>query len=284
MSIVLIENAQNYKPRPLRYEEAISKFGFCHFFHVPNQDFIQNKINEQGFDKAISGLVTPFFSPEQRIISPDHTRNGRNFHEIDNDFVIDHLVYQIQKSVGAEYYNIRQDNSFFKLKTDPQLSRKMKELKAFVTEYGNTINPKNSDKLFKMIEKANPVTNDESERHICNIPDIDFLNLKIFSVESASLGDIKDGKPLFSINEYKFNVLEFEDLNENANMTLYFSLNRYKENEKTATLHLQFTDNGYQFFYKKSDKEVFFENLDNVKQFIDEMKTKITNSKELFNF
>lgn len=284
MSIVLIENAQTYKPRSLRYEEAVSKFGFCHFFNVPNQEFIQDKINEQGLDIAIRELVTPFFSPESRCISPDHITNGRHFHEIDSDFVIDHLVYQIQKAVRSDYHNTRFDNSFFKLKTDPILSKKMKEYKAFVNQYGSTINPKNSDELFKKVEGLNPIKNDESERHICNIPDIDFLNLKMFSIKTASLGDIKEGKPLFHINEYKFEVLEFEDLNENASITVYLSFNHHEKKKERATLYLQFTDTGYQFFHDKNQNEIFFENLDDVHLFIDEMKNKINNSETLFNF
>lgn len=280
MSIIKIQKSKKYPPRSLKSDEAKNEFGFEHKIFALNREGISERIFKMNdIDKAMTNLIVSYFTPSASLAPYGNEWKVFNGYELDETMPF--LEDDFRRAVEYNINSLKFNNSFFKLKTDKTLSNLYSQHIDFVSKYGSFFKPNRNKEELTILKELNVLKHDDSVKHVCNIPYIDFRDIAFHSVSISTLFDIANGENPFNFEQYQFDHLSFEDLNENATVNLHM---RSKNTKKERSFYMIFNNGCYEFYTKQSKDEVFFESKDGANEFLEEIKDKISKNEILFNF
>lgn len=294
-NIDIVLNQDPIHSRKLLAKEATRVFGFDLHYHIPMNHALEDHfmtVDENFHENLFCCTFSPKVNSKLDILSSCHSINLDYCIQVQNDYE-QSLVLLTDKIENALRNNItfmKKEDSSWGLFLNSDHRKKINQHKKLLSELNRLEETHGHHTAVEYIRDDNPILIVKDNDFICNIPDIDFNDIELYSIQLNRLNAINRGSSLLEKTVYKVKQFEIDKNKKNGDIFIRLSFVSTDHNIRVIPARIVFNKDKNIWTINLSNKHKhhkdrkFFFKEDDINKYIEELKTKLFTNDGLFEF
>lgn len=293
----IVINQNPIQSRKLLAKEAAHLFGFKLHCHIPMNLVLEDHLmsKENNFYK---NLFCYSFSPKSNtklgIISSNNAIDINYCVQTDSGYEhsLELLTLKIENALQNNIKDLRLKNSKWELTFNKEYRRKINQQRSLLSELKRLEETYDHSVAVESIRDDNPLLIVKDDDFVCNIPDIDFNKIELYSIRLNHLNAIDNGASLFEKTVYKVDTFEIDKNKRDSDVFINLSFLSTDGNKRRLPAKIIFNSEKDIWEIKlsnnhksKNHKNIgFFFKEEDIKKYTNDFKRKLFDQEIMFDF